>query len=423
MIPLMKAGFLIIASEVLNGKISDVNNQALARFLRTYSVDIQKTVIVKDEVPAIHKALRDLLEECDFVVTSGGLGPTKDDLTKDALGSFFGKKTLFSQSAMAVAENNYEKFGRTFAGKEHGYSYLPEGFVALNNSTGFAPGLFYEDGEKSILCGPGVPREFRGIIEEHLEKLILSKRNTENQFRLINIRTKRIPEEKIFGEVDKNLWGQLEAFGDVSSLPNYLGVDVGVKIFGKNKDELDRKEKEILSIIDQSPLKPSVWHIGLESIEEIVLTSARKRGMTFGFAESATGGLCAHRITSISGSSQSFMGSIVSYDSSVKTGVLGVSSGTLETHSAVSQETAKEMAQGARDKLKVDIAVSVTGIAGPNGGTPEKPVGFVCVGVSSKLGTEAFESKLFGDREQLKYRFSQQVLMTLIETMEKFAEI
>lgn len=423
MIPRMNAGFLIIASEVLNGKISDVNNQTLARFLRTYSVDIQKTVIVKDEVHAIHKALRDLLEECDFVVTSGGLGPTKDDLTKEALGSFFGKVTLYSESAMEVAEKNYQKFGRIFAGKEHGYSYLPEGFVALNNSTGFAPGLFYEEKDKSILCGPGVPREFRGIIEEHLERLVLSKRSSENQFRLINIRTKRIPEEKIFGEVDKNLWALLEAFGEVSSLPNYLGVDVGVKIFGKNKEELDRKEKEILSIIDKSPLKPSVWHIGLESIEEIVLSNAGKLGITFGFAESATGGLCAHRITSISGSSESFMGSIVSYDNSVKASVLGVSRATLETHSAVSVETAKEMAQGARERLKVDIAVSVSGIAGPQGGTPEKPVGFVCVGVSSKLGTQAFESKLFGDREQLKFRFSQQVLMTLIETMEKFAGI
>lgn len=417
----MKAGFLIIASEVLNGKISDVNNQALARFLRTYSVDIEKTVIVKDSVPAIHKALRDLFDECDFIVTSGGLGPTKDDLTKDALGSYFGKKTYFSEEAMLIAEKNYEKFGRPFAGREHGYCFLPEGFTALNNTTGFAPGLFYEEKGKSILCGPGVPREFRGILEEHLEKLILSKRKSENFFRLINIRTKRIPEEKIFGEVDKTLWAKLETFGEVSSLPNYLGVDVGVKIFGRNMEELDRKEKEILSIIEHSPLKPSVWHIGLESIEEIVLSNARKLGMTFGFAESATGGLCAHRITSVSGSSESFMGSIVSYDNSIKENVLGVKSSTLNTESAVSLNTAKEMAEGARKKLAVDIAVSVSGIAGPGGGTPEKPVGYVCVAVASKLGTEAFDTKLFGDREQLKFRFSQQVLMTLIETMEKIA--
>lgn len=417
----MKAGFLIIASEVLNGKISDVNNQALARFLRTYSVDIEKTIIVKDAVPAIHKALRDLLDECDFIITSGGLGPTKDDLTKDALGAFFEKKTLFSEEAMAIAEKNYEKFGRPFAGKEHGYCFLPEGFKALNNPTGFAPGLFFEENGKAILCGPGVPREFRGILEEHLDNLILSKRKSEDLFRLINIRTKRIPEEKIFGEVDTTLWDKLESYGEVSSLPNYLGVDVGVKIFGKTIDELDRKEREIVSIIDHSPLRPSVWHIGLESIEEIILTQAAKLGVTFGFAESATGGLCAHRITSVAGSSQSFMGSIVSYDNSVKMNALGVNSVTLDTHSAVSLATAREMAEGAREKLGVDIAVSVSGIAGPGGGTPEKPVGYVCVAVSSKLGTEAFDAKLFGDREQLKFRFSQQVLMTLIETMEKIA--
>ena len=419
----MKAGFLIIASEVLNGKISDVNNQSLAHFLRKFHVEIEKTIIVKDTISSIQKALKDLLDECDFVVTSGGLGPTRDDLTKEALGSYFGKKTLFSEESMEIAETNYQRFNRPFAGKEHGYSWLPEGFTALNNPTGFAPGLFYQEKGKYILCGPGVPREFRGIIEEHLERLVLSKNKSQEKFRLVNIRTKRVPEEKIFGEVDTTLWDKLEAYGNVSSLPNYLGVDVGVRISGLSDSELDRKEKEILAIVDSSPVKSAVWHIGLESIEEVILTKARALNIRFGFAESATGGLCAHRITAISGSSQSLMGSIVSYDNSVKSGVLGVKSETLEKFTEVSLETAKEMAAGARKILNVDIAVSVTGIAGPTGGTPEKPVGYVCVGVSSKLGTEAFDAKLFGDREQLKFRFSQQALMTLIETMEKMENI
>lgn len=417
----MKTGFLIIASEVLNGKITDVNNQALAQFLRPFSVEIEKTMIVKDSVPAIHRALKDLFEECDLVVTSGGLGPTRDDLTKDALGTFFGKKSQFSEAAFMIADKNYQKFGRPFPGREHGYCFLPEGFVALNNPTGFAPGLFFEENGKYIFSGPGVPREFRGMIEEHLERLALSKNKSSEVFRFVNIRTKRVPEEKIFGEVDTTLWDKLESFGDVSSLPNYLGVDVGVKISGRNSSELDKKEKEILSIIDASPVKSSVWHIGLESIEEIILSKAKALNVKFGFAESATGGLCSHRITSVSGCSHSFMGSVVSYSNDVKANILDVSASTLENHSEVSLEAAKEMAVGARKILNVDIAVSVTGIAGPLGGTLEKPVGYVCVGVSSRLGTESFEAKLFGDREQLKFRFSQQVLMTLIETMEKIA--
>jgi nicotinamide-nucleotide amidase len=417
----MKTGFLIIASEVLNGKITDVNNQALARFLRPYSIEIEKTVIVKDSVPAIHKALKDLLEECDLVVTSGGLGPTRDDLTKDALGTFFGKKTFFSEEAFQIAQKNYEKFGRPFPGREHGYCFLPEGFKALNNQTGFAPGLFFEEKGKYIFSGPGVPREFRGILEEHLEQLVLSQSKPGEFFRFVNIRTKRVPEEKIFGEVDPTLWDKLEAYGDVSSLPNYLGVDVGVKITGKSSFDLDQKEKEILAIIDQSPVKGSVWHIGLESIEEIILMKAKDLNVKFGFAESATGGLCAHRMTSVSGSSQSFMGSVVSYSNDVKKNVLAVDPSTIEKHSEVSPEAASEMAEGARKILNVDIAVSVTGIAGPGGGSMEKPVGYVCVGVSSKLGTDSVEARLFGDREQLKFRFSQLVLMTLIETMEKIA--
>lgn len=417
----MKTGFLIIASEVLNGKITDVNNQALARFLRPFSIEIEKTIIVKDSIEEIHRALRDLSDHCDLIITSGGLGPTRDDLTKEALGLYFGKKTSFSAEALRIAEKNYEKFGREFPGREHGYCFLPEGFKALNNPTGFAPGLFFEGNGKFIFSAPGVPREFRGMLEEHLEELILRKNRSGILFRFINIRTKRVPEEKIFGEVDTGLWDKLASFGEVSSLPNYLGVDVGVKISGRNSDDLDQKEKEILAIIEQSPIKSSVWHIGLESIEELILGKAKALNISFGFAESATGGLCAHRITSVSGSSQSFMGSVVSYSNGVKAGVLGVQDSTLKKHSEVSLEAAREMAEGARKVLNVDVAVSITGVAGPHGGTPERPVGHVCVGVSSKLGTESFEAKLFGDREQLKFRFSQQVLMTLLETMEKLA--
>ena len=418
----MKAGFLIIASEVLNGKISDVNNQALAQFLRKYHIEIEKTIIVKDTINAIQKALKDLLEECDLIITSGGLGPTRDDLTKEAIGSYFGRKNIFSASAMETAQINYDRFGRPYPGKDHGYSFLPEGFMALDNPTGFAPGLFLEEKGKFILCGPGVPREFRDILEAHLQRLVLSKNKSEELYRLVNIRTKRVPEEKIFGEVDVTLWDKLEAFGSVSSLPNYLGVDIGVKISGKSEDELNRKEKDIISIIDHSPVRSSVWHFGLEALEEMILKKALENNLTFGFAESATGGLCSHRITSFPGSSSSFMGSVVSYDNTVKE-FLGVKAETLAKFTELSREAALEMATGARDKLKVSIAVSVTGIAGPGGGTIERPVGFVIVGVASSLGNESFETKLFGDREQLKYRFSQLVLMTLLETMEKIAGI
>ncbi|MFL5785455.1 MAG: nicotinamide-nucleotide amidohydrolase family protein [Bacteriovoracaceae bacterium] len=417
----MKAGFLIIASEVLNGKISDVNNQALALFLRKFNVELEKTIIVKDSVTSIQKGLKDLLGVCDLVITSGGLGPTRDDLTKEAIGSFFGKKTVFSEDAMAIAQHNYDRFQRPFSGKDHGYSWLPEGFLALDNPTGMAPGLFYEEKGKYVLCGPGVPREFRGILESHLERLVLSGNVSTDLFRLVNVRTKKVPEEKIFGELDPELWDKLEALGDVSSLPIYVGVDIGVKVTGKTPEELDRKEKEVLTIIDQSPVKSAVWHIGMESLEEVILKKAREKNLTFGFAESASGGLCSHRITAIAGSSQSFKGSIVSYSNSVKKNVLGVSENTIAELTEVSQKAAEEMAEGARKILGVDIAVSITGIAGPGGGTPERPVGFGCLGVSTKTSTHTYETKLFGDREQVKYRFSQLVLMTLLEEMEKFA--
>lgn len=417
----MKVGLLIIASEILDGKIMDLNTKFLGEFLRQHHLELQITLTVKDIEADIHLGLKTLFESCDLIITSGGLGPTLDDLTKVTIASYLGRKISFSTEAEKIAQDNYRRFDREIPGKDHGYNYLPDGFIALSNSTGMAPGLFAEHSDHFIFSAPGVPREFKTMIQDHLMKLISSKIVT-SFIETVSVRTKRVPEEKIFGEVDKSLWEKLSAYGDVSSLPILYGVDIGVKIRAQNMTELQKKKAAVLKIIDESPIKPHVWHIGMESIEEVIVALALKKKKTFGFAESCTGGLCSHRITNVSGSSQSFLGSVISYDNSVKTQLLSVQEKTLKNFGAVSIETAREMASGLAQELKVDIAISITGIAGPGGGSSLKPVGTVCIG-SSILGvTQAENLKFFGDREQLKNRFSQAALMKLLEELEKFAD-
>lgn len=418
----MKIGLLIIGNEILEGKIADLNTRSLALFLREKNLELETSLVVHDSESSIHHGLASLFASCDVVVTSGGLGPTKDDLTKEALASFWNRTISYSDISFEVAVKNYARFSRPFAGKEHGYCFLPQGFVPLENSTGFAPGLFAEHLGKYLICGPGVPREFKSLLEDHFANLVMSRFPSSGEvIESFTVRTKRIPEEKIFGEVDPTLWDKLSAFGTVSSLPNLMGVDIGVKIIAKNKTELEDTKQKLRDIFVNSPVASAIWQIGQKSVEELVVEIANKKNITYGFAESCTGGLCSHRVTNISGSSKTFLGSVVSYAESVKASALGVSEKTLSDFGAVSLETAAEMSSGLAKKWGVDIAISVTGLAGPGGGSAEKPVGTACFGVTRKGQTVTHQLQLFGDREQLKLRFSQAVLFYLLEELEKSA--
>ena len=416
----MKVGLLVIGSEVLEGKVADANTRALAEFLALHQLQLEMNLTVRDQELAIHQGLKFLLDRCDVVLTSGGLGPTKDDITKAAIGSFMDKAIVYSSEAHQVAEANYARMSRHFPGKDHGYCWVPEGFISLNNSTGFAPGLFAQYHDKFVLSGAGVPREFKSLLHDHFIPL-LGPQLPQLYRHNFTAKTRRVPEEKIFSEIDPTLWEKLEDFGEVSSLPNLLGVDIGVSLNAGSLAELDQKKIKLTEIFEKSPVKDIIWQYGSLSLEEFIVKRATELKLTFGFAESCTGGLCSHRITSVSGSSACFMGSVVSYDNSVKKNLLGVAEEVLTTLGPVSEKSALQMAQGLRSKLKVDIAISITGIAGPSGGTVENPVGSFWVGKASSSSQAAEKFIYPGDRELLKNRFSQAALFTLLDEIEKFA--
>jgi nicotinamide-nucleotide amidase len=412
----MKIGFLIIGSEVLDGKITDLNTKILSEHLRLHHQEIQQSIVVRDTPIEIENGLRELFKTHDVIVTSGGLGPTKDDITKETIASFLGKKIVFNSEALKTSTENYQRFNRLFPGKDHTYSYLPEEFFPLSNRMGFAPGFYTKHQNKFLFSAPGVPREFKKMIEDHLFSLISEKVEKNIFLNHVIFRTKYIPEEKIFGEVDKELWDKLSFYGEVSSLPHLMGVDIGVKVRTSSKEEMTKKVSEIHSLFKNSPLHKNIWGQGTESLEEKIIKLCNQKNIKFGFAESATGGLCSHRITGVSGSSKSFMGSVVCYDEKIKHDILGVKKETLSHHSAVSSETAKELATGLLEKFHLDIALSITGYAGPGGGTPENPVGTVFIGKAKKNKVvEVQKLNLFGDREILKQRFSQVALYTLLE--------
>ncbi len=420
----LNVSMIVIGDEILNGRTSDLNGSFLSRYLFKKGLHFKSLRFIHDDESDLIKALDDSFNESDIVITSGGIGPTLDDKTKNILAKYFGKKIIERQDVADVVTKNYSQFGRNWTPSQNFYHHFPKDFFAINNPRGLAPGLgfFDSDKQKLILAGPGVPREFTEIVELEffpLMKKYFEKRLVENYQTVI--RTKNIPEEKIFYELCPTLWDELSVFGKVSSLPHTIGIDIVISYEGSLKEH-ENKQKKINEHIQNSKLSSFVWQYGNVPINELVLKKAIDKKVTISFAESCTGGLTSSKITDLPGSSQIFMGSIVSYSNDTKTHLLNVSSETLKNFGAVSIEVATQMALGALNEFKTDYAISLTGIAGPEGGSEKKPEGFVVIGYASKKKNGARFFQFPGDRIRRKDRFSDMALLTLLELMNDLSE-
>ena len=415
----LSVSMIVIGDEILNGRTTDLNGSWLSKYLFKKGLEFKSLRFIRDNVEEINAALDASFKDSDIVITSGGIGPTLDDKTKNTLAAYFGKKIIERADVEPIIEDNYIRFGRTWTKETNHYHFFPEDFIATPNPKGLAPGIVYVTPEnKLIMSGPGVPREFTEMVEVEFYPLIkkqFSDRLKENHQTVI--RTQGVAEEKIFFELCPTLWQELEEFGKVSSLPHTIGIDIVISYHGSSEAH-SIKTEAIKKHILKSPLGAHVWQWGNKSLPELVLEKAQKNNKTFAFAESCTGGLASSKITDIPGSSASFFGSIISYDNSVKENLLKVKSETLKSFGAVSIETAKEMAEGARALINCDYAISISGIAGPSGGSPSKPKGTVAIGFASREKSGAHLFQFPGDRIRLKERFSDKALLTLLELME-----
>ena len=418
----MNIHLILIGNELLNGKIQDKNAAWLASFTHENHFKLDQVHIVPDDEQMFKETLKAATKSADIVLTSGGLGPTQDDLTKKMMAKFFDKTIAFSESSLSITQNHYSRYQREYQQDKFDYHNIPKDFIPFHNPVGFAPGLgYYFDKNKFIASAPGVPSEFRSMVEEVIFPYLKEKLTFDTLLQKhVTIKTWKVPESKIFMKMAPGLWERLSEIGQVSSLPHLGGVDIGVEIKAETWEEIKIKEKQIISLINETEVKDHVWNIGSESLEEVIVQKAISKNLKIGFAESCTGGLCASRITDISGSSAVFWGSIVSYSNEVKMKALGVSEQTLKDHGAVSLETAKEMATGALKNMNLDIAITTTGIAGPGGGSIEKPVGTVGIGVATKTNASSEVFQFQGNREQLKFRFSQVALFKLLEEIMKY---
>ncbi len=377
------AEILCVGTELLLGDIINTNAAYLSRELAALGIAVYHQSVVGDNPERLKGALKSALSRADIVLITGGLGPTCDDLTRETTAELFCRELVFHPEIAEEIRDYFTHSGRIMPDNNLRQAMVPEGAEVLYNACGTAPGLWLEDENGRIAAMmPGVPREMVDMFEKQIKPRLEKRRSTTIVSRNIHILG--------MGEsaVEAILKGMMAEDINPTVAPYAKEGEVRVRVTAKAKSE-----SEALALCDSSIEKIKATEVGkyiygidVGSVENALVLALRERKKTVSFAESCTGGMIAKRVVDIAGCSDVFVGGAVTYANQAKIKILGVSPETLEKHGAVSEETAKEMARGIRLALGTDIGVSVTGIAGPGGGTPEKPVGTVYIGLSDKSG-------------------------------------
>ena len=401
---------ITIGDELLLGFTIDTNAAHLARALASVGVHIARRTTVGDDATAITRAVAEALERSQGVITTGGLGPTSDDLTKPSIAALFGREMVLDEAHLAWMEERWRKrFNRPLPTTNRAQAMLPAGAVKLENRHGSAPGIWLEDERGWVAMLPGVPSEMRGMLADTLLPRIQERVAAATVVRSLTIRTTGIAESLLAERIEA-----MERDGGplgvtLAYLPSIAGVDLRLTVRDVPPSVADETLTRAAGRLRQAAGE-WIYGEGDDDLAAIVLDLCRSRGLTVGVAESCTGGLLGARLTSISGSSDVMLGGVIAYDNDVKRRRLAVEESALREHGAVSEEVVRQMARGARDATGARVGLSITGIAGPNGGTPEKPVGTVWIGTDVDGDIEARLLRLWGDRYEVRERAAQWTL-------------
>ena len=400
----MKAHILTIGDELLIGQTVDANAAWLGEQLSLLGLEIVRSTTVGDTARAMRKELTRAYEDADLVVTTGGLGPTHDDLTREVVADYFGVPLCENESLMQLLRSYYERRGRSLPEAARKIALVPAGFDLMDNPVGTAPGLWHTTGDgRMIAVLPGIPKEMQAIAEAALLPRLREQGNLQTVEHR-TLLTTGVGESSLQEKVG-DLSGYLDDALKLAYLPSTSGVRMRLTAYGDDRAEA-RSRIERLEQVLRERVGQYIFGTGDDELEAVLGDRLRERRLTVATAESCTGGFVAHRLTNVSGSSDYFVGSVVSYANAVKVNQLGVDPADLEAHGAVSEPVARQMARGVRERLGTDIGISTTGIAGPTGGTPDKPVGTIWVGYANAKGDHARRLQFVQDRTVNKELFS-----------------
>lgn len=409
----MKLEVVTIGDELLLGYTIDTNGAHLARELAAVGVEIVRRTTVGDGAGEIAAAVREALQRTGAVITTGGLGPTSDDLTKPSIAAIFGRRMRMDEEILEKLRARWKARGWAggFPKSNEQQALIPEGARILSNNHGTAPGIWLEDERgRWVAMLPGVPREMRGMLADTLMPLIAERAGTGRETPVVRSRTLRttgIGESNLadlLGDAARGPEGMPLAY-----LPGWEGVDLRLTARGlpaaQAEDALERGAATL-----REKAGKWIYGEGATDLAAVVLDECRARGLTIAVAESCTGGMLGARLTAIPGSSDVVLGGIIAYANAVKVAELAVRQETLDAHGAVSEEVVREMAAGARARFDAALGIAITGVAGPGGGTPEKPVGTVWLGVAADRRMEARRINTVGDRDEIRRRATQAAL-------------
>jgi competence/damage-inducible protein CinA-like protein len=402
----MRAEIIATGTELLTGGTLDTNSLFLSEELLLIGIETAFKTAVGDDEKDMEDALVRALARADAVIVTGGIGPTEDDMTRKVIAKIAKKRLVLNEDALAAIRARLAGRGKEYAATNDRQALTPAGARLLKNPAGIAPGFYIDEDGLFLAVLPGVPREMRAMFNEGLRPALEHRFGGKAFIRRKVLRTCGISETA----VNQTIQEVLRRSEPVAGLKaTETGVDIRVIARATSAERsqalLDRAEAEI-----REKLGDAVYGADGMELEEVVGALLKQRKLTLAVAESCTGGLVGARVTNIAGSSEYFERGVVVYSNRAKTELLGVPQDLIDTNGAVSSEVASAMAQGIRQAAHADLGLSVTGIAGPGGGTEKKPVGLVYIALAAQQGVKTAEHRFLGDREQVRLRASQMAL-------------
>jgi competence/damage-inducible protein CinA-like protein len=408
-VPTTKVELITIGDELLLGFTVDTNGAHLARELAAVGIEVSRRVTVRDERDAIASAVRESLDRTGAVITTGGLGPTSDDHSKAAVARVFGREMRLDAEHLAWMEARWQaRFKRPLPTSNRAQAMLPDGARKLTNNHGSAPGVWLEDDRgRWVAMLPGVPREMRGMLADTLLPALRSRGAAGAVVQSRTLRTTGVAESLLADWID-GIEGGFPGL-DLAYLPGVDGVDLRLTARGLERRDADEALGRAARRLTQR-IGTSIYGEGDADLAAVVLDMCRHAGLRLGVGESCTGGLVGARLTAIPGSSDVVVGGVIAYDNDVKITLLGVDPADLAAYGAVSEPVVRQMAAGARSATRAHVGLAVTGIAGPSGGTVEKPVGTVWIAADVEGDVRSVGLRLWGDRAEVRRRSAQAVL-------------
>ncbi|TSA28117.1 CinA family nicotinamide mononucleotide deamidase-related protein [bacterium] len=395
--------YVAIGNEILMGKTINTNESFIGSRLTSVGIPLETSLIIKDDKEIILKTFKNYWEHYDVIIVTGGLGPTHDDVTKYAICKFFKKELRFDSSVWEAIQKMYSMKDIPIPEIVKTQAEIPQDFTPLPNKKGTAPGLYYLANNKHFFALPGVPSEMKSMFVDHVIPILQRNLSTHPVFQK-TIRTIGIPESVLYTDT-KNV--HETARTKIAFLPKPGMVDI--RVYGTSEQEV----KDIISRLLENIPAENIYAFDENTIEETFHKKMVASGKTVSAAESCTGGLIQSLITNNAGSSEYFLGGVVSYSNEAKMKLLGVKESTLEKFGAVSEEMVREMLLGVQKLIGSDYAIAVSGIAGPDGGTEDKPVGLVYIGTFGKSGLVITKNNFSGTRIEVKKKTALMALHQL----------